>query len=177
MRLADVAELADALASGASGSNTVGVQVPSSAPRRNGLCSVPIFVCTKISHTLCRSSSFVKSHARFDCSFVNALTAAHCHYQLFTILCASRTWKLLILLCFCENPVRTLEPTRSKLCLFRVFLQKISQSLHLPLFSLKGSLVYSLTAVHRHCRPLDSWFPINTKSYKKELNDWLRSAL
>ena len=34
---ADVAELADALDSGSSGSNTVGVQVPSSAPSREHL--------------------------------------------------------------------------------------------------------------------------------------------
>ena len=34
MAFADVAELADALASGASGSNVVWVQVPSSAPAR-----------------------------------------------------------------------------------------------------------------------------------------------
>ena len=31
------------------------------APRRNGLCSVPIFVCTKISHPLRRSSLFPKN--------------------------------------------------------------------------------------------------------------------
>ena len=37
LALADVAELADALASGASGGNFVGVQVPSSAPfKRHG---------------------------------------------------------------------------------------------------------------------------------------------
>ena len=29
-------------------------------PRRNGLCSVPIFLCRKISHTRRRSSSFAK---------------------------------------------------------------------------------------------------------------------
>ena len=33
MRFADVAELADALGSGPSGGNIVGVQVPSSAPK------------------------------------------------------------------------------------------------------------------------------------------------
>ena len=42
MRLADVAELADALASGASGSNTVGVQVPSSAPNHENPNLIPI---------------------------------------------------------------------------------------------------------------------------------------
>ena len=40
---ADVAELADALASGASGSNLVGVQVPSSAPNRGSFDS--LFFC------------------------------------------------------------------------------------------------------------------------------------
>ena len=49
------------------------VQVLSSRPRRNGLCSVPIFVCTKISHTLRRSSSSEKDLALFSYSFVNAL--------------------------------------------------------------------------------------------------------
>ena len=39
---ADVAELADALDSGSSGSNTVWVQVPSSAPRRRRLRSAAI---------------------------------------------------------------------------------------------------------------------------------------
>ena len=64
--------------------------VPPSPPRRNGLCFVPIFVCTKISHMRRRSSFFAKSHARFACSFVNVLTTANCRYQLFAILSASK---------------------------------------------------------------------------------------
>ena len=54
--------------------------------RRNYLCyslpnkfeSSPLWCC----------SFFIKSHARFACSLVNALTTAHCHYQLFmSFLC------------------------------------------------------------------------------------------
>ena len=42
---------------------------------RNGLCSVPIFLCNKkISHTLRRSSSFAKRHARLACSLASALS-------------------------------------------------------------------------------------------------------
>ena len=40
---ADVAELADALDSGSSGSNTVGVQVPSSAPKPEFI-RTPVFL-------------------------------------------------------------------------------------------------------------------------------------
>ena len=67
------------------GSCAPGVQVRplSSAPCRNGLCSVPIFLCRKISHTRRRSSSFAKRHARLACSLVNALTTAHSRYHLF----------------------------------------------------------------------------------------------
>ena len=50
-----MAELADAPDLG-SGVNDVGVQVSSAAPRRNGLCSVPIFLCRKIGNTHRRSS-------------------------------------------------------------------------------------------------------------------------
>ena len=77
------------------------------APRRNGLCSVPIFLCRKISHALRHSSSFVKSHAQFACSFVNALATAHNRYRLFTILRTPCAQKLLILLRFRISPVRT----------------------------------------------------------------------
>ena len=50
------------------------VRFPLSAPRRNGLCSVPIFLCRKISHTRRRSSSFAKRHARLACSLASALS-------------------------------------------------------------------------------------------------------
>lgn len=52
-------------------------------PRRNGLRSIPIFVCTKISHALRHSSFFAKSHAWLACSVVNTLATARCRYQLF----------------------------------------------------------------------------------------------
>ena len=55
----------------------------SAFPRRNGLCSVPIFLCRKISHTRRRSSSFAKRHAQLACSLVNALTTAHSRCNLF----------------------------------------------------------------------------------------------
>ena len=42
--------------------------------RRNGLRSIPIFLCRKISHMLRHSSSFAKRHTRFACSLVNALS-------------------------------------------------------------------------------------------------------
>ena len=77
-------------------------------PRRNGLCSVPIFLCRKISHALRRSSSFVKSHAQFACSFVNALATAHNRYQLFTILRLRRSQNPMSLLRLPASPVRTL---------------------------------------------------------------------
>ena len=78
--------------------------------RRNGLCSVPIFLCRKISHALCRSSSFVKSHAQFACSFVNALATAYNRYQLFTILRLRRSQNSLPLVYLWASPVRTLAP-------------------------------------------------------------------
>ncbi len=43
-------------------------------PRRNGLCSVPIFLYRKISHTRRRSSFFAKRHARFAYSLASALS-------------------------------------------------------------------------------------------------------
>ena len=50
MAFADVAELADALASGASGSNVVWVQVPSSAPDRR-ISDCKSLLCTrKVKH-------------------------------------------------------------------------------------------------------------------------------
>ena len=42
--------------------------------RRNGLRSIPIFLCRKISHMLRHSSSFAKRHTRLACSLVNALS-------------------------------------------------------------------------------------------------------
>ena len=59
------------------------VRVPSSAPRRNGLRSIPIFLYRKISQPLRHSSLFAKRHARLTCSLVNALTTAHSRYHLF----------------------------------------------------------------------------------------------
>ena len=70
------------------------VRIPSSPPRRNGLCSVPIFLCNKkISHTLRRSSSFAKRHARLACSLASALTTAHSRYHLFAIAPAARIFQ------------------------------------------------------------------------------------
>ena len=51
-----------------------GVRFSSSPPRRNGLRSIPIFLCRKISHTRRRSSSFAKRHARLACSLASALS-------------------------------------------------------------------------------------------------------
>ena len=105
-----MAELADAHGSGPCESNFMEVQVLLAAPRRNGLCSVPIFLCRKISYTLRRSSFFVKSHAQFACSFVNALATAHNRCQLFTILRLRRSQNPLPLLRLRASPVRTLAP-------------------------------------------------------------------
>ena len=63
-----------------------------------------------------RSSSFVKSHAQFACSFVNALATAHNRYQLFTILRLRRSQNPLPLLRLRISPVRTLVPHRRGLC-------------------------------------------------------------
>ncbi len=75
----------------------VPVRFRSRAPRRNGLCSVPIFVCTKISHMRRRSSSFVKSHACCGDALVNAgMTPPPC-YHLFTstyLRSAYHFWKV-----------------------------------------------------------------------------------
>ena len=102
--------MADAHGSGPCESNFMQVQLLLPAPRRNGLCSVPIFLCRKISHTLRRSSFFVKSHAQFACSFVNALVTAHNRYQLFTILRLLCSQNSLPLLRLRASPVRTLAP-------------------------------------------------------------------
>ena len=68
---ADVVELADALASGASGSNLVRVQVPPSAPdslfkprSRSMLWGIFITICLEIAcHALCLSKMFVYNSA------------------------------------------------------------------------------------------------------------------
>ena len=41
---------------------------------RNGLCSVPIFLCRKISHARRHSSFFAKRHVRLACSLASALS-------------------------------------------------------------------------------------------------------
>ena len=107
-KYADMAELADAHGSGPCESNLMEVQVLLSAPRRNGLCSVPIFVCTKISHALRRSSSFAKKHARQVCSLVNALTTTCCRYHLLAIIARFACLKPLILPHFYESSIRIL---------------------------------------------------------------------
>ena len=62
---------------------------------RNGLRSIPIFLCRKISHMLRHSSSFAKRHARLACSLASALSTTHCRYHLFASMPAAR-----ISLCF-----------------------------------------------------------------------------
>ena len=88
---AAVVELADTRDLKSRGSNPVPVQVRSAAPRRNGLRSIPIFLCRKISHMLRHSSSFAKRHARLVCSLASALTTAHCRYHLFASVPAAQT--------------------------------------------------------------------------------------
>ncbi len=88
---AAVVELADTRDLKSRGSNPVPVQVRSAAPRRNGLRSIPIFLCRKISHMLRHSSSFAKRHARLICSLASALTTAHCRYHLFASVPAAQT--------------------------------------------------------------------------------------
>ena len=61
-----------------------GVRIPQRSPRRNGLCSIPIFLLhKKISHTRRHSSSFAKRHAQLICSLVNAFATLRCRYHLF----------------------------------------------------------------------------------------------
>ena len=59
------------------------VQVPPLRPRRTGLCSVPIFVCTKIGHTRRRSSFSEKGHGKSLGSLVNAFAFAWLPTNLF----------------------------------------------------------------------------------------------
>ena len=80
---ADMAELADAHGSGPCESNFMEVQVLLSAPRWNGLRSIPIFLCRKISHMLRHSSSFAKGHIRVGYSVASALITPLAHYQPF----------------------------------------------------------------------------------------------
>ena len=106
-----MAELADALASGASGGNFVEVQVLLSAPCQSKLyiaCSD--FLYKNQSSLIPLLFLFVKSHAQFACSFVNALATAHNCYQLFTILRTLCARKPLILSYFWLNPIRTTTP-------------------------------------------------------------------
>ena len=115
---AAVVELADTRDLKSRGSNPVPVQVRSAAPRRNGLRSIPIFLCRKISHMLRHSSSFAKRHARLVCSLASALTTAHCRYHLFASVPSAL--KPLILMRFLLSPVRTLAPNSKNLNLVPV---------------------------------------------------------
>ena len=86
---ADVAELADALASGASECKFMWVRLPSSAPRRRKLCiacgDFLLFVM-KIAGALTPLLLLsAKGPARRACSLVNALTTALCRYQPFAV--------------------------------------------------------------------------------------------
>ena len=73
---AAVVELADTRDLKSRGSNPVPVQVRSAAPRRNGLRSIPIFLCRKISHMLRHSSFIAKGHIRVGYSVASALINA-----------------------------------------------------------------------------------------------------
>ena len=57
---------------------------------RNGLRSIPIFLCRKISHTLRHSSSFAKGHIRVGYSVASALITPLAHYQPFASVPAAR---------------------------------------------------------------------------------------
>jgi len=58
--------------------------VDESTSQQSELCSVPIVVCTKISHTLRRSSFSEKSHACFAYALASAGITAPQRYQLFS---------------------------------------------------------------------------------------------
>ena len=88
---AAVVELADTRDLKSRGSNPVPVQVRSAAPRRNGLRSIPIFLCRKISHMLRHSSFFAKGHIRVGYSVASALITPLAHYQPFSS-CAFGTY-------------------------------------------------------------------------------------
>ena len=57
---------------------------------RNGLRSIPIFLCRKISHMLRHSSFFAKGHIRVGYSVASALITTLAHYQPFAIMFAAR---------------------------------------------------------------------------------------
>lgn len=80
---AGVLELADEVDSKSIGSNTVRVQVPPPAPRRDKLCLSRFFYVKKSIITLRHSSSFVKGHVRVSYSFASALIKPLALYQPF----------------------------------------------------------------------------------------------
>ena len=88
---AAVVELADTRDLKSRGSNPVPVQVRSAAPRRNGLRSIPIFLCRKISHMLRHSSFIAKGHIRVGYSVASALITPLVRYQPFAS-CTYGAW-------------------------------------------------------------------------------------
>ena len=68
------------------------VAAPPSPAKPAAMRGPPIYAACRLRHTFLQKlparsfrcvSSFAKSHARLACSVVNALTTAHCRYQLF----------------------------------------------------------------------------------------------
>ncbi len=121
------------------------------AQEQRKLCSV-FFVKKKLRPNPC-SFAITKSHARFDCSVVNALATSHCRYQLFARvlttfakvnrICISRQRKL------CSVFLSKKTPPESLLHCYR---KKLRNSIKARLPRLSATLALSHVRQVRSCR-------------------------
>ena len=72
---------------------------PSTAPSSEQASFVPIFLFLKNQSRISQFLLSVKSHARLDCSFVNAFATSSSHCQLFTGKCVLRGRRTCLFVC------------------------------------------------------------------------------